>query len=59
MALGFGLLRLSPDAFWSLTMPELAAALRGASGQIGGIGEMPDLSALMSLFPDEPGVCDG
>ncbi len=55
MALGFGLLRLSPDAFWSMTLPELAAALRGLRGETGH-PDAPDgetFHALMRLFPDE------
>ncbi len=55
MALGFGLLRLSPDAFWAMTMPELAAALRGLRGETG-LPDAPDgetFHALMRLFPDE------
>ena len=52
MAAGFGLLRLSPDAFWAMTPREFAAALRPyATG-----GAMaPDRAALtrmMALFPD-------
>ena len=52
MAAGFGLLRLSPNAFWAMTPREFAAALRPyATG-----GAMaPDRAALtrmMALFPD-------
>jgi uncharacterized phage protein (TIGR02216 family) len=33
MAIGFGLLGLEPRAFWSLTLAELDAAVRGRFGQ--------------------------
>ncbi|CAN1509648.1 Phage tail assembly chaperone protein, TAC6 [Rhabdaerophilaceae bacterium] len=61
MALGFGLLRLSPQAFWSMTLPELAAAARGATGFPAAVSP-PDFDAithLMQLFPDKTGECDG
>lgn len=32
MAIGLGVLRLSPGAFWSMTPAELAAAIEGLSG---------------------------
>jgi uncharacterized phage protein (TIGR02216 family) len=56
MAAGLGLLRLSPDAFWALTLPEFALAIRGALGlPLSGTG-VPDpnaLAALMQRYPDE------
>jgi uncharacterized phage protein (TIGR02216 family) len=52
MALGLGHLRLPPGAFWAMTLPELAAALRGT----GGVHPAPmvrgELDALMARFPD-------
>ena len=33
MGFGFGVLRLSPDAFWRMTPRELAAAMRRPSGR--------------------------
>ena len=54
MTAGLGMLRLAPDAFWSITPRELDAALRGAFGHV----PMPpgmtrsDLAALMTAFPD-------
>jgi uncharacterized phage protein (TIGR02216 family) len=54
MTAGFGILRLSPRAFWSMTPSELAAALAAISGVYG----MPDaptrdeFAALMRRFPD-------
>ncbi len=54
MAIGFGLLQLSPATFWSLTLKELEAAIRGRSG-----GTLPadppsraDFNRLLSLHPD-------
>lgn len=56
MALGFGVLRLSPRDFWRLSLPELRAAIEGLYG----IDERPlpprraDLAALMRRYPDPP-----
>lgn len=54
MALGLGVLRLPPAAFWTMTPAELTAAVRGLTG-----GTEPatapgraDLSRLMARFPD-------
>lgn len=55
MAFGFGILRLAPDAFWSMTPRELAAAIRARRGQGGGVApDRPSLDALMRAFPDTP-----
>jgi uncharacterized phage protein (TIGR02216 family) len=51
MAFGFGVLRLSPEAFWAMTPRELAAAHHGTTGQ--NMSVPPDLAALMQLFPDK------
>lgn len=54
MAFGLGILRLAPRDFWSLSLPELNAAVAGASG-IAWTGEpitKSDLGALMDRFPD-------
>ena len=53
MEIGFGHLRLSPDAFWRMTLPELAAAARalGFGADAGGITRA-ELQALMQTFPD-------
>lgn len=54
MAIGLGVLGLTPLAFWALTPKELDAALRGKFGT----GFAPqalsqsDLQALMQQFPD-------
>jgi uncharacterized phage protein (TIGR02216 family) len=58
MAFGLGVLRLSPEHFWSMTPREFAAAQYGATGRTGG-SVRPDLAALMRLFPDETGGGDG
>lgn len=53
---GLGHLRLTPDAFWRLSLPELRALL--------GTSEMPatstrlELEELMALFPDSIGKPD-
>jgi uncharacterized phage protein (TIGR02216 family) len=54
MATGFGILRLSPSVFWSMTPKEFEAALRGLLGD-GAIARPPargELSALMARYPD-------
>jgi uncharacterized phage protein (TIGR02216 family) len=52
MAAGLGLLRLSPQQFWSMTPRELSAALRG----LGVVSRSPlrrnELAGLMARFPD-------
>lgn len=54
MAFGLGLLRLSPEAFWSMTLQEFAAALRGAKGEFAPLAPLDaaGLHGLMMLFPD-------
>lgn len=55
MGAGFGLLRLSPDAFWRMTPRELAAALSALSALLPAAPEAIDragLAALMARFPD-------
>jgi uncharacterized phage protein (TIGR02216 family) len=51
MAIGFGVLRLSPAAFWGMTLREIAAALRGwmPPAQLMRRGE---LAELIARFPD-------
>lgn len=52
MAIGLGLLGLEPRAFWSFTLAELDAAVRGRFG----VTERPparrELAVLMERFPD-------
>lgn len=56
MAVGFGLLGLEPRAFWSLTLAELDAAVRGRFGA--SRAEKPpsrsELSELQHRYPDGP-----
>jgi uncharacterized phage protein (TIGR02216 family) len=54
---GFGLLRLSPRDFWSMTPRELAAAMRDL-----GVPAAParsDLESLMAAYPDRRNVDHG
>jgi uncharacterized phage protein (TIGR02216 family) len=56
MTAGLGVLRLDPKSFWSMTLPELTAALRSLDGPAG-VSVAParaDLDALMQRFPDRP-----
>lgn len=55
MAFGLGLLRLSPEAFWTMTLPEFGAALRGAKGEFATITPLDaaSLQGLMKMFPDD------
>lgn len=54
MAIGFGLLGLEPRAFWSLTLRELEAAVRGRFGAAA--NERPptrrEFDALATRYPD-------
>lgn len=49
MAVGFGLMRLSPAAFWSMTPRELAAVMAPATA---GAPERSALVAMMQRYPD-------
>jgi len=51
MAAGLGHLRLSPDALWSMSPREFAAAI-GSFIVPAGAPSRHDLSALMRRFPD-------
>jgi uncharacterized phage protein (TIGR02216 family) len=55
MAIGLGLLRLPPAAFWSMTPRELDAALTGLFGRAFTDGPLPRtaLADLMRRYPDE------
>jgi uncharacterized phage protein (TIGR02216 family) len=54
MAAGLGLLRLRSADFWSMTLRELDAALRGLLGPADRNEPLPRsaLAALMSRYPD-------
>lgn len=60
MRAGLGQLRLSPQAFWEMTLPELNAALRGAgdAGHTEALTRVA-LDALMALYPDDEETDDG
>jgi uncharacterized phage protein (TIGR02216 family) len=50
MTLGLSRLRLSPDVFWGLSLPELAA-MAGAFGEPASLSRR-DVETLMRQFPD-------
>lgn len=52
MAAGFGLLRLSPDAFWAMTPREFAAAMRLYDAGQGVAPDRATLARLMARYPD-------
>lgn len=54
MAFGLGVLRLSPEAFWAMSLPELRAAINGHRGQAGGPAAptRAGLAALIARYPD-------
>ncbi|KAB7741600.1 phage tail assembly chaperone [Parvibaculum sedimenti] len=52
MEIGFGHLRLAPEQFWGMTLPELASAARCLRRDDGDQMTMRDLDRLMGLFPD-------
>lgn len=54
MAAGFGLLGLSPHAFWALTLKELEAAIRGRLGPAASEQALSrnDMAELQRRFPD-------
>jgi uncharacterized phage protein (TIGR02216 family) len=53
MAFGLGVLRLSPNDFWSMSPRELAAAYEGVYGAPPERADGLDLQALMLAFPDK------
>lgn len=54
MAAGFGLLRLSPKDFWSMTPHEMERAMSVLGGGRTGGPARGDLADLMRRFPDHP-----
>jgi len=58
MALGLGVLRLAPDDFWRMTIPELRAAQRGLAGRAGGPARRypsrARLEEMKARYPDAP-----
>jgi uncharacterized phage protein (TIGR02216 family) len=62
MQFGFGVLHLSPDAFWRMTPRELAHAITAVRGRAPVPIERVDFDALMKKFPDTavmPGLDPG
>lgn len=57
MALGFGVMRLSPASFWSMSLPELSAAMQGL-GSANGASDRgrplrrTDFERLTARYPD-------
>lgn len=52
MQFGFGVLKLSPDAFWRMTPRELAAAMTALHGPSREPMPRARLDALMQQYPD-------
>ena len=52
LAIGLGVLRLSPAEFWNMTPREFAAALRGRYGELAQPIDRAALDGLMRKFPD-------
>lgn len=55
MGLGLGVLRLAPEVFWAMSVPEFAAAAEAITGAGGGTEPMgrARLDKLMTDYPDE------
>ena len=55
MAIGFGLLHLSSDQFWAMTIREMQAACLGLFGEEenGQPLSRSELDHLMQIFPDQ------
>lgn len=53
MEIGLGVMRLPPERFWQMTLPEISAAARALNPQAArGIGR-DELGALMARYPDQ------
>jgi uncharacterized phage protein (TIGR02216 family) len=61
MAIGLGVLGLTPLVFWSLTPKELNAALSGKFGSGANLQALTrgDLTELMRQFPDTENIEEG
>jgi len=55
MAFGFGVLRLAPEQFWTMTPRELQAAYSAINKSAGSLQapSRADFNRLMAEFPDE------
>jgi uncharacterized phage protein (TIGR02216 family) len=54
MAVGLGRLKLAPDVFWRMTLPELRAAAGGLARSTRALGRA-ELEALIRQYPDDDG----
>ncbi|PKQ06234.1 MAG: phage tail assembly chaperone [Alphaproteobacteria bacterium HGW-Alphaproteobacteria-12] len=52
MTLGLGTLRLAPETFWCMTLPELAAAARAVNPSAPASMNRTGLLNLMARYPD-------
>ena len=52
MGFGLGVLRISPDAFWRMTLRELAAAMEAVLGPQVAPLDRATFAALRARFPD-------
>ncbi|GMV62602.1 MAG: hypothetical protein AMXMBFR74_17700 [Parvibaculum sp.] len=52
MTLGLGTLRLAPETFWRMTLPELAAAARAVRPGVRAAMRRDELASMMARFPD-------
>jgi len=52
MTLGLGTLRLAPETFWRMTLPELAAAARAVRPERQGTIAREEFDTLMTRYPD-------
>ena len=52
MQVGFGVLKLSPDAFWRMTPRELVAAMTALRGGTRATIDRARLDEMMRRFPD-------
>ncbi|MBO6634906.1 rcc01693 family protein [Parvibaculum sp.] len=52
MTLGLGTLRLAPETFWRMTLPELAAAARALRPEMQGAMARGEFDVLMTRYPD-------
>ncbi|MFN3935578.1 rcc01693 family protein [Parvibaculum sp.] len=52
MSLGLGQLRLTPETFWRMTLPELAAAARALRPAHAVPIRQADFAALVARYPD-------
>lgn len=52
MTLGLGTLRLAPETFWRMTLPEIAAAARAVRPRVQAAMRRGELASMMARFPD-------